>query len=289
MKRFVTYLLLPLLCLILLAGCNLQERGAGDDKQPAQQEKNRNLETMHKREEKKRQDRSTPDLAGGPEAKVREPHPLTLADLAHKYPTVFILRGPSGTRKVALTFDDGPDAVYTPQILDVLKKHNVKATFFLVGNRSQAHPEIVRRIVAEGHEIGNHSWNHANLPKLSDADFHWQVQKTDDFLYRLTGYRPKLFRAPYGAVNEEQIKWLAAKGYKVIGWNVDSLDWKGLSKEAVSDNVLSNITPGAIILQHSAGGKKENLSGTVQALPEMIKKLRADNVELVTVSNLLGR
>jgi peptidoglycan/xylan/chitin deacetylase (PgdA/CDA1 family) len=99
----------------------------------------------------------TPDLAGGPENRVREPHPLSLADLRAKYASHFILHGPKNKRQVALTFDDGPDLVYTPQVLDVLKKHNVKATFFLIGNRAAKHPEMVKRIIREGHVIGNHT------------------------------------------------------------------------------------------------------------------------------------
>ncbi|UFJ39848.1 polysaccharide deacetylase family protein [Brevibacillus humidisoli] len=231
--------------------------------------------------------RRTPDLAGGKERNVREPHPMTLADLHRKYPTTFRLSGAPVKRQVALTFDDGPDVVFTPRVLDVLKKHNVKATFFLVGKRVEAHPEVVKRMVREGHEVGNHSYSHANLPKLKPHPFHVEVLRTQDVIARHSGYRPKFIRPPYGAIEEEQIKWLASQGFTMVNWNVDSLDWKGLSADQVADNVLSNVAQGAIILQHSAGGHGEDLSGTIDALPKIIEKLKADGVSFVTVSQLL--
>lgn len=229
----------------------------------------------------------TPNLGDGPEHLVREPHPVSLADLRDKYRSTFLLSGPSQKREVALTFDDAPDDEFTPRVLDVLKKERVKATFFVVGNRVETHPEIMKRIVREGHEIGNHSYNHANLPKLRDKEFRDQVIRTDKIIQKYTGDIPKIIRPPYGNINEEQIKWLASQGKKVINWNVDSLDWKGLSAEQVSTNVLSHVEPGAIILQHSGGGEGEDLTGTVEALPEIITKLKKDKVKLVTISKLL--
>jgi|HigsolmetaAR203D_1030402.scaffolds.fasta_scaffold03474_3 peptidoglycan/xylan/chitin deacetylase (PgdA/CDA1 family) len=230
----------------------------------------------------------TPDLADGPEAKLREPKPMTLADLRAKYKSTFLLQGPGDKREVALTFDDAPDDVFTPRVLDVLKREGVKATFFVVGNRVEKHPDVMRRIVAEGHVVGNHSWSHANLPKLSDEQFREEIRKTDRIIRQYTGYTPSFVRPPYGNITEEQIKWLASQKRKVVGWNVDSLDWKSLSREEVATNILAHVKPGAIILQHSAGGIGEDLTGTIEALPEVIGKLRADGVEFVTVARLLG-
>lgn len=229
----------------------------------------------------------TPNLADGPESIVRSPQPVSLSDLHHKYRSTFVLNGSPQKRAVALSFDDAPDADFTPKVLDALKEANVKATFFIVGNRAETHPEVMKRIVREGHAIGNHSYNHANLPKLSDADFREQVIRTDRIIQQFTGYTPKMIRPPYGNINEEQIKWLASQQKKVINWNVDSLDWKGLSAKQVATNVLSNIQPGSIVLQHSGGGEGEDLTGTVEAIPEIIEKLRGDNVKLVTIPELL--
>ena len=230
----------------------------------------------------------TPDLADGPERKLREPKPMTLADLRAKYSSTFVLQGPGNRREVALTFDDAPDDVFTPMVLDVLKREGVKATFFCVGNRIEKHPDVMRRIVAEGHVVGNHSYSHANLPRLSDEKFREEIRKTDELIRKFTGYTPSFVRPPYGNITEEQIKWLASQKRKIVGWNVDSLDWKSLSREEVKTNILAHVKPGAIILQHSAGGTGEDLTGTVEALPEVIRKLRADGVEFVTVARMLG-
>jgi len=234
-----------------------------------------------------RQQNATPDLEGGDESRVRMPKPMSLADLHRKYPTYYKLNGPRTKRQAALTFDDAPDAEFTPQVLDALKQAGVKATFFVVGNRIEAHPDIMARIVREGHEIGNHSYSHPNLPKLSDARFRSQIIRTDRIIERHTGAAPALVRPPYGNIDEDQIRWLASKDKRVIGWNVDSLDWKGLNADQVCINVLGHIVPGSIILQHSGGGKGEDLSGTVAAIPRIVRALRRDGVEFVTVSTLL--
>ncbi|MBP1989115.1 polysaccharide deacetylase family protein [Paenibacillus eucommiae] len=230
----------------------------------------------------------TPDLASGKELDVRTPNALTLTDLRQKYRTYFIFNGPADKRQVALSFDDGPDDIYTPKILDVLNKYGVKATFFLIGNRAEAYPELVKRIAKEGHVIANHSYNHPNLPKITDAEFQDQVLRTVNILHQLVGYVPKLFRPPYGNINSEQIEWMASQQLFVVNWNVDSLDWKNLNADQVYANIMGDVQPGSIILQHSAGGTGEDLSGTVEALPRIIEKLQADGVKLVTIPELLG-
>lgn len=230
----------------------------------------------------------TPDLLDGPEGTTRSPAPLSLADLHAKYKTIFLLNGPSSKREVALTFDDAPDERFTPQVLDVLKSEGVKATFFVVGNRVEAYPEIVKRMIDEGHVVGNHSYSHANLPKLSDADFRDQIMRTDQVIQSISGYNPTFIRPPYGNISENQILWLASQHKVIVNWNVDSLDWKGLNAEQVKTNVLAHVHPGSIVLQHAAGGIGEDLSGSVQALPDIIKTLRNDGVKLVTVPELLN-
>lgn len=108
-------------------------------------------------------------------------------------------------KRVALTFDDGPDDNYTSQILDILKKHNLKATFFLVGSRIKAHPDVVKRIVKEGHIIGNHTWDHQNFLKLSDKDILTEVSKTDEELYKIAGYHSTLLRPPFSFNNAIEV------------------------------------------------------------------------------------
>ncbi|MEW9697782.1 polysaccharide deacetylase family protein [Paenibacillus sp. SI8] len=212
---------------------------------------------------------------------------LTLSQLVVKYPETFKLRGSSQEKKVALTFDDGPDTRFTPKVLDVLKANQVKATFFLLGSQSSAYPDIVRRIVKEGHIIGNHSYSHANLPKLTADSFQSQIESTESVLQGLIGYAPKLIRPPYGAINEEQVRWMADHHYLIVNWNVDSLDWKSLKSDQVLHNIMQQMKPGSIILQHSGGADSQDLSGTVQALGPLISKLKAAGYSFVTVPDLL--
>ncbi|WP_409344477.1 polysaccharide deacetylase family protein [Paenibacillus sp. MBLB4367] len=212
---------------------------------------------------------------------------LSLSELARMYPDTFKRYGPAHKREIALTFDDAPDAKYTPQVLDVLKAHKVKATFFLVGHRANLHPDLVRRMVREGHAIGNHSYNHPNFAKLSLESFTQQIEQTQNILKPLIGYNPRLIRPPYGEIKQEQLEWAAARHMMIVNWNVDSLDWKQLDADHVSANILTHVGPGAIVLQHSGGGVGQDLSGTVKALPGIIQKLRTYGFSLVTVPELL--
>ena len=207
-------------------------------------------------------------------------------DYSARYPGLFIVHGPRTERKVALTFDDGPDLFITPQVLTVLRRENVKATFFLVGLRVHDYPGIVRRIAAEGHAIGNHTWDHRELPKLGLDALKSEANRTDAEIYRSVGIHPALIRPPYGSVNGPVIETLAHMGYRVVDWNVDSSDWRGLGRLQVEQNVLSNVHNGSIILQHS-GGASRKLNGTVEALPDIIRELRARGYQFVTVPELL--
>ncbi|NIK69599.1 polysaccharide deacetylase family protein [Paenibacillus sp. BK720] len=229
----------------------------------------------------------TPELVGGPEDAVRKDEPLTLAELREKYKSTFLLQGSSMEKRVALTFDDGPDETFTPLVLDELKKAGVKATFFVVGNRIEANPDIFQRMVNEGHAIGNHSYSHPNYLKLSDEQFREEIEKTDRLIKTYIGHLPSLVRPPYGGVTEGQINWLASMEKKIINWNVDSLDWKGLSADEVYANIMDATKNGSIVLQHSAGGEGEDLTGTVKALGRVIAKLKEKNMELVTVPDLI--
>ncbi|WP_088835141.1 polysaccharide deacetylase family protein [Paenibacillus tyrfis] len=212
---------------------------------------------------------------------------LTLSQLVRKYPELLLLRGSAASGQVALTFDDAPDTTFTPQVLDVLKKYQVRATFFLVGAQAEKHPEMVKRIVREGHVIGNHSYSHKLFTKLSDDLFQSQVLQTQQTLKRLIGYSPRLLRPPYGEISESQLLWASEHGYRIVNWNVDSLDWKQLGQEKVISNIITNVKPGSIILQHSGGGPGQDLNGTVQALPTVIQTLKSRNLKMVTLPELL--
>ncbi|SDX67894.1 polysaccharide deacetylase family protein [Paenibacillus sp. CF384] len=209
--------------------------------------------------------------------------------LQQQFPGSFVVWGPRGSRRVALTFDDVPDPRYTPQVLEILARYKVRATFFVVGNRAAKHPALVRRMRKEGHIIGNHSYDHAVFSRISRYAFEQQIWQTDWILRPLAGYSPKFIRPPYGEITPQQVDWLRRRGYIVVNWDVDSVDWKGLDSNSILINIKRTLQPGSIILQHAGGGEGQDLSGTVAALPKLIRLLRSKGYQIVTLPELLNK
>jgi len=184
---------------------------------------------------------------------------------------------------IALTFDDGPSATLTPKLLDILKARHIKATFFVVGENAAEHPEILKRIIAEGHEIGNHSWSHPNLAKMSQEAVRSQVQRTQDAISGATGVTPKILRPPYGSITERERTWLhETYGFKIIMWSVDPLDWKDRNSAIVTRRILAETRPGSIVLSHDIHAT------TVEAMPNVIDSLLAKGFKFKTVSELIS-
>lgn len=227
-------------------------------------------------------------LAGGSERENRGFPQRKIIDLTSLFPELFYRQGPTNEKKIALTFDDGPDSVYTPQILDILQKEKIKATFFLIGSRAQLFPDVVKRIDKEGHVIGNHTMNHPNIIKLNVEQTRKEIEEGEKAIYELVSYRTALFRSPYGSLNADKVKEVEKLKYKIIAWNVDSLDWKSLTAEQVKYNILENAKSGSIVLQHSSGSEKEDLTGSVAALQEIITILKKEGYKFCTVSELLN-
>jgi len=200
--------------------------------------------------------------------------------------TVFY-KGQKNKKMAALTFDDGPDDIYTPQILDILEEKKVKATFFVVGQQVRWQPEIFKRILREGHEIGNHSWSHPNFIELTTSELENEIKSTETEIRSHTGKSTTLFRPPYGFITNSDIQIINELGYKIIMWSVDTLDWSGLTNEEIMSIVNRDLTEGAIILQHSFKNITGKLDGTVKALPEIIDKLIREGYEIVTIPMLL--
>jgi len=183
---------------------------------------------------------------------------------------------------IAMTFDDGPSATLTPKLLDLLAAHDIKATFFVIGENVAEHPEIVARAAREGHEIGNHSWSHPNFGKMSDESIRRQLQQTDDAIKSATGKRPTLMRPPYGSITTRQKRWIHDEfGYNVILWDVDPNDWKRPGPAVVRARILKETRPGSIVLSHDIH------PGTIEAMPSTFDELEAKGFKFVTVSELI--
>jgi peptidoglycan-N-acetylglucosamine deacetylase len=235
------------------------------------------------------QNESFPNMQGGAEKKERVRYPVSNVILQQRYPETVVLRGPQTVNAVALTFDDGPDPRFTPQVLDILKENNIKATFFLMGSRAQAYPDLVKRIINEGHIVGNHTYWHPNLVKQGDiATLKTEVQRSEDELANLIGYRTKLFRAPYGFLYNELVEELRDMNYTVAGWSVDSLDWQESPPEQITYNVMSNIHPGAVILLHDGAAWDEDRTNTIQSLRQIIPAIREQGLKFETLPQLLA-
>ncbi len=195
-------------------------------------------------------------------------------------------------RRIALTFDDGPNPPYTPQLLDALSAGGARATFFDEGEAAAADPVDVRREIAGGMAVGSHSFSHSkSLPTMPRARFAADLRRAEDVLTPLLGFRPALYRAPYGHTSRTMLRALRHAGYVSIGWDVDSGDWRSdATPDAIVANVLKRAHPGAIVLMHAGGlgGGNPDRHATVQALPRIIEALRQQGYELVTVPELTG-
>ena len=184
---------------------------------------------------------------------------------------------------IAMTFDDGPSSETTPRLLEILKQRNIKVTFFLIGENAASNPDIVRRILADGHEIGNHSWTHPQLSRLSDDRVTAEINKTQDAIKDASGFTPTLLRPPYGAITTRQREWIESQfGLNIILWSVDPFDWKRPGASVITQRILSQVRPGAIVLSHDIHKQ------TVDAMPATLDALIAKGYKFVTVTQLIA-
>ena len=192
---------------------------------------------------------------------------------------------------IAMTFDDGPHPTLTPRLLDILKARHIHATFFVLGQMVKAHPEILQREIAEGHEVGNHTWDHLPLTKVVSmtGGLDHEIGDTSALIKQTVGHAPTLLRPPYGATNPRLSRAIEKQyGMKVILWSVDPDDWKDPGPQVVENRILSGwkdsagAKPGAIILSHDIH------KGTVEAMPATLDALLAKGYKFVTVSELIA-
>lgn len=195
-------------------------------------------------------------------------------------------RGSSARSAVALTFDDGPTEPHTARILDVLKQHDVKATFFVLGANAERHPDVVRRIVAEGHEIGNHTFDHYVLPLKGPAHIRSAIRITSDLIERLTGVRPRLFRPPHGWRNPWVDRSARAEGVEPVAWSLGVYDTDQPGADVIRRRVRDGLVNGAVILLHDGKGlePQPDASQVVDALPGIIADARERGLTFETLS-----
>jgi peptidoglycan-N-acetylglucosamine deacetylase len=196
----------------------------------------------------------------------------------------------NGSKKkaiVALSFDDGPSK-FTRPVLDDLRRHDVHATFFVVGNRIAEDPAALRAELADGNEIGNHTFTHSSMLALSPRDGTGELVNTNRAIHQATGYAPCVFRPPYGVYDKKVIARARLQGMATIRWSVDSRDYSLPTPpaRALAKSVLSDVKPGSIVLMHDGGGYSR--AQTVKAVPIIIRKLKKRGYRMVTVSQLLG-
>lgn len=192
--------------------------------------------------------------------------------------------GEKAQKRIALTFDDGPHYKYTAEILDILAENEVKATFFVVGSLAERYPELILRELESGHEVASHTWSHPHLAKLPEATLVNELSATEEFLYELAEYRPKLFRPPEGKCPDSVLRVAGELDYEVILWTVDTRDWAHTPTDTIVKTVLDNTESGSIILCHDFIG---GVSPTPDALRKFIPELKRNGYEFVTVSELL--
>lgn len=187
---------------------------------------------------------------------------------------------------IALSFDDGPNGKYTEAVLSILKANNAKATFFVCGDSTQAQPNLVKKEYDAGNEIGNHTYSHANISKLSKSALTKELTKANDEIHKAINVYPVLFRPPYGASSDSANQTISQLGFKKITWNfmVNDFDIKKTNANKIASEVIAHAHPGAIIDMHDGGGNREK---TVAALPVILAALKKQGYEFVTVSTIV--
>lgn len=193
---------------------------------------------------------------------------------------------------VALTFDDGPSPEWTPQILDELKAAGVKATFFMIGKHVEQYPDLARRVAREGHEIGNHSYDHHGIFYYTKEELYKEVFDTEEIIEAVTGITTLYFRPPKAWISDNEKKWLKEKGYRVILWTLNSKDWVTFDDKYIIKYLLRRVQPGDIFLFHDSGGifgiEHGDRHETVKTIPRLVEELRRRGYRFVTISELIA-
>jgi len=193
---------------------------------------------------------------------------------------------------VFLTFDDGPDKRFTPTILDHLKRFNAKATFFVVGRRARKHPDIVRRIIDEGHDIGNHTLSHPVSPILKHKVIENEIKAAGDIIHQIIGEKPKLFRPTWLSwdLHAQKMQHIARElGYYSLRWSISSMDWLGMKKVIKHKILKAKINSREVLLFHDGSEKSffSNRKATVDVLPDILETFKRKSINLLKLSGFI--
>ena len=199
-----------------------------------------------------------------------------------------VARGKSGTRRVALTFDDGPHPVTTRAVLELLRAHDARATFFVLGHKVEAHPDVVREIHAAGHTLGIHGFQHDRLFSFRSPSYaRTQVERTQQAILQACGVLPRLFRPPVGFASYRTFRGAEQAAVRIIAWSVRSLDGvRGAKPRSVAQRVIARLEDGAIVLLHDAAERDDFTPASIAALPEILRALRERGLACVGVDQL---
>jgi len=189
-------------------------------------------------------------------------------------------------KAVAITFDDGPNPIYTPQVLEIFANVEGKATFFMIGEQMEKNPEVVKEVAEQGHEIGNHTFSHPKLSELTPADCLAEMERNEQIIRELTGQSPVVFRPPYLDYNHDTISIVESKGYSMIGaLNLEAQDWEQPGVEHILSASRKSVRNGSILIFHDGYGDR---SQTIQAVKKLVSELKSQGYQLLTVSELLN-
>ncbi len=204
-------------------------------------------------------------------------------------PPATVWCGDTSRHAVAITFDDGPSPLYTPEILALLKQYQARATFFVIGSKVEKSPWLIQAMLRGGHEVGNHSFSHPRLTTTDQPSREWELEATSLDLDLAGCPRNRLIRPPYSAFDDRLISYVAHTDRQLVLWSLDSGDWKGRQPGTIVKNVLTRVKNGSIIIFHDSDEKSQaDRRATVEALRAILPALRAAGYQLVTVSDLIG-
>lgn len=211
---------------------------------------------------------------------VSHPNAVGVAATQRQLP-IYCVESGEEQRKVAISFDAAWGNEDTQQLIDILRSYDVPATFFVVGQWVDKYPESVKALFDAGHDVMNHSATHPHMTDCSADGMTEEIQTCNDKVEQVTGVRPTLFRCPYGDYNDKVVSTVRSLGMEPIQWDVDSLDWKGISAPEITKNVTSKVKSGSIVLFHNAADH------TPEALPSIIETLKAQNYTFVKIADLI--